>query len=329
MQFGQLRRRDFITLLGGATAAWPLTGRAQQQAVPVIGFLNSQSPDTFADRVNGFRRGLAEGGYIEGRNVAIEYCWAEGQNARIPALVSDLIKHQVAVIVANYPPVLAAKAATATIPIVFTSAADPVEAGLVASFNRPGGNITGVHLIGALESKRLELLHELVPGTLSIGVLLNPKLPDANRQLADLQEAAGVLRRPLEVVRASTEPEIDTAFATLARQVASALLVVSDPFFSSRRQQLVGLAAAYRLPAIYNQREFADGGGLISYGTDFVDGYRQAGIYAARILKGNKPADLPVIQPTKFQLVINLKSAKALGLSIPDQLLALVDEVID
>jgi ABC-type uncharacterized transport system substrate-binding protein len=291
-----MRRRAFITLLGSTAVAWPLAARAQPKAMPVM---------------------------------AIEYRWAEGQNDRVPALAADLVRLQVGVIVANYPPVLAAKAATATIPIVFTSGADPVKVGLVASFNRPGGNVTGVHLIGALETKRLELLHQLVPGAASIGVLVNPKFPDVDRQLRELQEAAGVINRQIHVVRASTESEIDVAFATIAQQGVGALLVASDPFFSSRREQLVALASRYRLPTIYNQREFAENGGLVSYGTDFADGYRQAGIYVGKILKGAKPVDLPVVQPTKFELVINLKTAKALGLEVPPMLLATADEVIE
>jgi putative ABC transport system substrate-binding protein len=317
-----------VATLALALLVAPLVTNAQP-AMPVIGFLSSQSPDAFADRVGGFRRGLAETGYVEGQNVAIEYRWAEGHYDRLPALAAELVRRQVGVIVANYPSVLAAKAATTTIPIVFTSAADPIQVGLVASFHRPGGNVTGVHLIGlAMETKRLELLHQLVPGAASLGVLVNPKYPDADRQLRELQEAAGVLKRPLHIVRASTEPELDTAFATVAHQGAGALLVASDPFFSSQRGQLVALAARYKLPTIYNQREYADTGGLVSYGSDFADGYRQAGIYVGKILKGTKPADLPVVQPTKFELVINLKTAKALGLEIPPTLLFQADEVI-
>src|SRR5262245_54535762 len=307
----------------------PLATHAQP-AMPVIGFLSSQSQETFADHVGGFRRGLVETGYVEGQNVVIEYRWAEGQYDRLPALAADLVRRQVGVIVANYPSVQAAKAATATIPIVFTSAADPVKVGLVASLNRPGGNVTGVHLIGlALETKRLELLHQLVSGAASIGVLVNPKYPDADLQLRELQEAAGMIKRQIHIVRASTEPEIDTAFATVAQQGVGALLVASDPFFASRRAQLVALASRYRLPTIYNQREFAENGGLVSYGTDFADGYRQAGIYVGKILKGTKPADLPVVQPTKFELVLNLKTAKALGLEVPPMLLATANEVIE
>ena len=309
-----MRRREFIAFVGGA-AAWPLAARAQQPAMPVVGFLNTASADAFPDRTRAFRQGLGEAGYIEGQHVTIEYRWADGQNDRVPALAADLVRRQVGVIVANYPAVLAVKAATETIPIVFTSAADPVKAGLVASFNRPGGNVTGVSLIGsALEAKRLDLLHQLAPGATLIGVLVNPKNPDTDLQLRELQEAAAVIKRQIHIVHASTEPEIDTAFATVAQQGAGALLVAGDPFFSSHRGQLVALAARYKLPAIYNQRDYADKGGLVSYGTDFADGYRLAGTLCRKNSQGRQASRLAGIQPTKFELVINLKTAKALGL---------------
>jgi putative ABC transport system substrate-binding protein len=328
-----MNRRAFITLLGGGAATpafWPLVSRAQQPALPVIGFLSSQSKSTFADRVRGFLRGLAEAGYVEGRNVAIEYRWGEGHYDRVAGLAAELVSRQVAVIVANYPPVLAAKGATATIPIVFTSAADPVKAGLVASLNRPGGNVTGVHLVGlTLDTKRLELLRQLVPDAASIGVLVNPRFPDADNQIRELDEAAVAIKRQIDIVRASTDPEIDAAVAILAQRGAGALFVASDPFFASRRERLVALAALHRLPAIYNQREYAESGGLISYGTDFADGYRQAALYVGKILKGAKPADLPVMQPTKFELVINLQTAKALGLTVPLIMQTTADEVIE
>ena len=325
-----MRRREFITLIGGAAAAWPLKAHAQQPALPVVGFLNSASANAFPDRMRAFHQGLRETGYVEGQNVTIEYRFADGQNDRVPALAAELVRRQVGVIVANYPPVLAAKAATNMIPIVFTSAADPVKAGFVASFNRPGGNITGVHLIGSeLERKRLELLHELVPGPVLMGVLVNPKNPDADVQLRELQEAAGVIKTTIHIVRGSTEAEIDSAFATVAQQGVGALLVGGDPFFSSHSVQLQALAARYKLPTIYNQREYADKGGLISYGTDFADGWRLAGTYVGKILKGAKPADLPVVQPTKFELVINLKTAKALGLTVPQTLQVAADAVIE
>ena len=325
-----MKRRDLLALLGGAIGGVPLATRAQRPAMPVFGFLNSQSADAIAARVAGFRRGLAEEGYAEGQNVLIDYRWADDQYDRVPALAADLVRRQVQVIAANYPPVLAAKAATATIPIVFTSGADPVKIGLVASLNRPGANITGIHLIAvALEAKRLEILHELVPGAAPIGVLVNPKYPDADLELREIEDAAGVIRRQIEVVRASTEPEIDSAFGALAQQGTGAVLVASDPFFSSRRKQLAELAARYQLPTIYNQREYVESGGLVSYGSDFADGYRLAGAYVGKILKGAKPADLPVVQPTKYELLVNLNTAKALGLTVPQSLLVRADEVIE
>ena len=327
-----MKRREFITLLGGA-AAWPLAARAQQPAMPVIGFLSSLSGDYMSYRMPAFSQGLNDTGYIEGQNVAIEYRSAEGQYGRLPGLAADLVDHKVAVIFAagGSDPAKAAIAATATIPIVFLSAADPVKAGIVTSLNRPGGNVTGVSLLGsALEAKRLGLLHEIVPGAASIGVLVNPKYPDADLELRELQEAASAINRPIIVVRASTEPEIDAAFATVAQQGVGALLVAQDPYFgSSRRDQIVALAARYKLPAIYNNRDFTKYGGLVSYGTDFADQFRQAGIYVGKILKGAKPADLPVLQPTKFELVINLKTAKALGLTIPSGVLSIADDVIE
>ena len=323
-----MRRRDFIRGIAGSAAAWPRAARAQQPAIPVVGFLSSLSL-SFAPA---FRQGLKETEYIEGQNLAIEYRSADGQYDRLPRLAADLVDRKVAVILAagGTDPAKAAKAATATIPIVFVSAADPVNAGIVASLNRPGGNVTGVSLLGSeLEAKRLGLLHEIVPGTAAIGVLVNPKYPDADLELRELQEAASAIGRQINVVRASADSEIDTAFATVAQQGAAALLVAQDPFFGGRRIQLVTLAARYKLPAIYYQREFAEIGGLMSYGTDFARQYRQAGIYVGKILKGTKPADLPVLQPTKFELVINVKTARALGLTIPPGVFSIADDVIE
>jgi putative ABC transport system substrate-binding protein len=325
-------RRHFISAIGSTAAWWPLAARAQQPAVPVIGFLSSLSSSNITSRMPPFRQGLKESGYTEGQNVAMEYRVAEGQYDRLPALAADLVDRKVALIVAagGADPAKAAKAATATIPIVFVSAGDPFKAGIVTSLSRPAGNITGVSLlVSALEAKRLGLLHEIIPGTTSIGVLVNPKVADSDLELRELQEAASAINRQIDILRASTETEIDTAFATLAQQAPGALLVTADPFFTSRRDQVVALAARYKLPAIYFQREFADVGGLMSYAPDFADGYRQAGVYVGKILKGTKPADLPVVQPTKFELVINLKTAKTLGLNVPPTLLATADEVIE
>jgi putative ABC transport system substrate-binding protein len=281
--------------------------------MPVIGFLHSGSSEYMGGFGPAVRQGLNVTGYNEGQNVVIEYRAAEGQYDRLPGLVADLVKRKVAVILAagGSDPAKAAKAATATIPIVFISAADPVKVGIVTSLSRPGGNVTGVSLLGsALEAKRLGLLHQLVPGAASVGVLINPKYPGSDLQLREVQDAASAIKRQINIAHASTEAEIDAAISTLAREGSAALLVAQDPFFGSRREQLVALAARYKLPAIYYQNEYAKAGGLVSYGTDFADGYRQAGIYVGRILKGEKPADLPVVQPTKFELVINLKTAK-------------------
>jgi putative tryptophan/tyrosine transport system substrate-binding protein len=325
-----MRRRDFIMLLGGA-AAWPLAARAQQPRMPVIGFLNGASPDGYAPYVAAFRQGLREAGTVEGQNATIEYRWGEGHYDRLPALAADLIQRKVTVIAATSSPAArAAKAATSTVPIVFTTGDDPIKLGLVASLNRPGGNVTGVsNLIVELGSKQLGLLRELAPGTTAIAVLMNPNFPGTERQLRDVEAAARVLGLQLIVLTASTEREMETAFATMAQKGGVALLLGVDPFFLERRDHIVALAARHAIPAIYPVREFAVAGGLMSYGSDFADSYRQAGIYAGRIVRGEKPADLPVQRSTKFEFVINFKTAKTLGLSVPNSMQLLADEVIE
>jgi ABC-type uncharacterized transport system substrate-binding protein len=331
MQFDRLKRRDFITLLGGA-ATWPLAASAQQPTMPVIGFLNSNAPETFAPFLAAFHQGLNEFGYVEDRNVKIEYRWAGGFYDRLPTLAADLVQRQVAVIVAGGGAVTAraARGVTATIPIVFSMGDDPVKLGFVNNLNLPGGNLTGVSLLTTgLEAKRLEVLHEAVPGASVIGLLVNSTFSDVETQLKDVPAAAGVLGLQIAVVSASSERDIDTAFATLAQQRVGALLVASSPLFTGRREQLVAQANRHAIPAIFEWPEFVRLGGLMSYGTNLANGYRQLGIYAGKILKGVKPADLPVQQLVKVELVINLKTAKTLGLTFPISLLGRADEVIE
>jgi putative tryptophan/tyrosine transport system substrate-binding protein len=326
-----MRRREFIALVGGAAVAWPLTAQAQQSTIPVIGYLSIGSLETDTSRLTGLWRGLNETGYVEGRNCAIEYRWAGNQTDRLPALVADLIQLQVTVLVAaGVVPALAAKAATTSVPIVFVMAADPVQLGLVASLNRPGGNLTGFNgLSGEFGAKALALLHELVHSTATVGFLGNPSNPIFELTTKDLLAAASVIGVKVQVLKAGTDREIDAAFMSLVQAGTGALLVEGDAIFNSRLEQVVALAARHAIPTMYSLREFVVAGGLVSYGNSLMEMYRQIGLYTGRILKGEKPADLPVQQETRVELIINLKTAKTLGLEVPDSLLALADEVIE
>jgi putative tryptophan/tyrosine transport system substrate-binding protein len=328
----QIRRREFIFTLGGAAAAWPLAARAQQQAMPVVGFLSGASPGAFTSLVAAFRRSLTEAGFIEGQNVAIEYRWAEGQYDRLPALAANLVAQQATVIVATGGPAsgLAAKAATSSIPIVFISGSDPVDVGLVTGLGRPEGNATGITFFGdTLMAKRLELLRELVPNATTIAVLVNPTNADTPGQLREVQAAAQAVGQQLIVLNASTPREIEAVFAVLVQRTAGALMIAGDPFFLTQRELLVSLAERHAMPTIYASRELAARGGLMTYGVHLADVYRQVGVYTARILKGAKPADLPVLRPTRFELIIDLKTAKSLGLTVPPSIMLRADEVIE
>jgi putative tryptophan/tyrosine transport system substrate-binding protein len=328
-----VRRREVITLIGGAAVAWPLAARAQQPAMPVIGFLDTRSPDAIGGRLNAFRRGLKETGYVEGENVAIVYRWAEGRYDRLPELAAELARRPVAVIATGGGgnPTLAAKAATATIPIVFAVPDDPVRLGLVASLSRPGGNLTGVNFVNVeLSAKRLELLREIAPAAARLAMLVNPtNVTSTEASVRDLEAAAAAMGVQIKIFHASSSREIDAAFAAFVRERANALFVAGDSFFNSRRVQLANLAVRYGLPSAFSAREIVEAGGLMSYGSDILDTYRQIGVYTGRILKGAKPAELPVVQSTKFELVINHQTARMLGLEVPPMLLARADEVIE
>jgi putative tryptophan/tyrosine transport system substrate-binding protein len=331
MGFGEaMRRRKFIKLIGGVAAAWPLVARAQQPTMPVIGFLNSSSPEGYAPRVADFREGSKEAGYVDGRNVTVEFRWAEGRYERLPEMATDLVRRQVSVIVANTPANVVAKAATSTIPIVFTTSSDPVKLGLVSSLNRPGGNVTGVTQLDVeLGPKRLELAHEIMPVATRVALLVNSAYPSTDTIVKDMQAAALSRGLQLHILRASTETEIEAAFAGFAELKAGVLIMGTDPFFSGQIGRLAILALRYAVPMIYQTREFTAAGGLVSYGGSIKDSYRLAGVYAGRILKGDKPADLPVQQSTSVELIVNLKTAKALGVSIPLSLLGRADELIE
>jgi putative ABC transport system substrate-binding protein len=325
-----MRRREFLTLIGGVAAAWPLAAHAQRPAMPVIGFLHIASPGAYVHVVAGFRRGLTESDFVEGRNVTVEYRWGEGQLDRMPSLLADLLHHQVSVIVASHQGAQAAKSAGVTIPVVFAAGDDPVKQGFVETLNRPGGNMTGAYLFTTeLEGKRLGLLHDLLPKATIMAALIDARYPTADAQLRDVQSAAARLGVQLVVLHANSDHDFEAVFTTLIEQKAEALLVCASPLFNNRRDQLVALAARHNIPAAYEWREFATAGGLLSYGNSLTDAFRQLGVYAGRILKGTKPADLPVVRPTKFELVINLKTARALGVNISDNLLLLADKVIE
>ena len=327
-----MKRRNFIGLVGGA-AVWPLAARAQRASAPVIGFLGATSPEGYATFVAGFQRGLKEAGFVDGDNVTTVYHWAEGQYDRLPGLAADLVSRHVSIIVATggLPSSLAAKQATGTIPIVFTLGSDPVKFGLVSSLNRPNGNVTGVTLFAyLLDAKRVELMHELVPGASVVALLVNPNSPaQADAQYADVEAAVRKFGQQLAILKAGTDGEIDAAIAGIAEKKTSVLLVSADPLFLSRRDQLVALVTRHAIPSIYEWRQFAEAGGLMSYGIDLIDAYRQAGVYVGKILGGAKPGDLPVLQPAKFEFVINLKTARTLGLTVPNTMLVAADQVIE